>query len=128
MAFVLRLHQHRIGPLDRAISIGLRLIAASEPLAGPATMARRPHREPHTRAAAVLIWSHLHASGRTYLRRNLRTHGELSGFGRLLRRRRLMEHKPLAQLQALADVQPAERPLIMPRAHRLKRWIELLKE
>lgn len=37
-----------------------------------------------------------------------------------------MEHKPLAQLQALADVQPADGTVVMPRAQRLQRWIELL--
>ena len=39
-----------------------------------------------------------------------------------------MDHKPLAQLRALADVQPAERTVVMPRAQRLQRWIELLNE
>jgi hypothetical protein len=39
-----------------------------------------------------------------------------------------MEHKPLAQLQALADVQPADGTVVMPRAQRLQRWIELLNE
>jgi hypothetical protein len=37
-----------------------------------------------------------------------------------------MEHKPLAQLQTLADVQPVD-ALVMARAQRLQRWIELLE-
>ena len=38
-----------------------------------------------------------------------------------------MEHKPLAQLQALADVRPVEALLSMGREQRLRRWIDLLE-
>ena len=38
-----------------------------------------------------------------------------------------MEHKSLAQLQALADVQPVEAPVGMGREQRLLRWIERLE-
>jgi hypothetical protein len=38
-----------------------------------------------------------------------------------------MEHKSLAQLQALADVQPAEASVSMGREQRLSRWIDRLE-
>ena len=38
-----------------------------------------------------------------------------------------MEHKSLAQLQALADVQPVEAPVGMDREQRLLHWIERLE-
>jgi hypothetical protein len=38
-----------------------------------------------------------------------------------------MEHKPLAELQALADVRPFEASTAMPREQRLKRWVDLLE-
>jgi hypothetical protein len=39
----------------------------------------------------------------------------------------MMEHKPLAELQAVADVKPIETSISMSREHRLSRWIGLLK-
>jgi hypothetical protein len=39
----------------------------------------------------------------------------------------MMEHKPLAELQAVADVTIAEPPRPMSREERLERWIEVLE-
>ena len=38
-----------------------------------------------------------------------------------------MEHKPVIELQAIADVRPIEAPRAMSREERLERWIEALE-
>src|SRR5215204_7072250 len=45
----------------------------------------------------------------------------------LLRRRRIMEHKPVFDLQAIADIQRVDTLPPMSREQRLKRWIALLE-
>src|SRR5918992_5991825 len=52
-----------------------------------------------------------------------------AGLGRedLLRRRRIMEHKPLTELEAIADVKVAEGAPAMSRDERLERWIAVLE-